>query len=77
MASHLPLHLVGRLLLHLLEGPIPLHGVIKPGNMHEAIAMGPGHLRIHERHDLAGIIDYLARYIYRGAERAIAILVGG
>src|SRR2546422_4860913 len=42
---------------HLMEGPIPLHRIIQPGNMHEAIAVGPGHLRIHEGDDLAGIID--------------------
>src|SRR6266478_8557704 len=43
--------------------------------MHEAIAVGPGHLRINEGDDLAGMIDRLTRYIDGRAERAIAMLV--
>ena len=42
MPAYLPLHLVGRLLPHLVERPVPLHRIIQLGNMHEAIAVGPG-----------------------------------
>ena len=45
--------------------------------MHEAIAVRPGHLRIHEGNDLAGIVECLTCCIDGGAQRAIAILVGG
>src|SRR3989442_1570786 len=77
MPAYLPLHLVGRLLPHLMQGPIPVHRVIKLGQMHEAIAVGPGYLRIHEGDDLAGIIDRLTCRIDGRAEGAIAMLVRG
>ena len=77
MPPYLPLHLVGRLLPHLMQGPIPVHRVIQLGKMHEAIAVGPGYLGIHEGDDLAGIIDRLIRSIDGRAERAIAMLVRG
>src|SRR5215470_15391793 len=77
MPAYLPLHLVGRLLPHLMEGPIPLHRIIQPGNMHEAIAVGPGHLRIHEGDDRPGMIDGLTCYINGRTQGAIAVLVGG
>src|SRR5205085_4831964 len=58
-------------------GPIPVHRVIQLGKMHEAIAVGPGYLGIHEGDDLAGISDRLTGSIDGWAERAIAMLVRG
>ena len=77
MPAYLPLHLVGRLLPHLMQGPIPVHRVIQLGKMHEAIAVGPGYLGIDEGDDLVGISDRLTGSIDGRAERAIAMLVRG
>src|SRR5260370_16945611 len=77
MPAYLRLHVVGRLLPHLMQGPIPVHRVIQLGKMHEAIAVGPGYLRIHEGDDLSGISDRLTGSIDGRAERAIAMLVWG
>src|SRR2546430_12245498 len=77
MPAYLPLHLVGRLLPHLMQGPIPVHRVIQLGKMHEAIAVGPGYQGIDEGDDLVGISDRLTGSIDGRAERAIAMLVRG
>src|SRR5258708_2480629 len=60
-----------------MERLFPLHGIIQPGNMHEAIAVSPGHPRIDQGDDLAGMIDCGARRIDGGTQGAIAVLVRG
>src|SRR5205807_3861158 len=71
------LRLVGWFSFHVIEGTVPLHGVIQPGNMHEAMAVDPGHVGIDEGDDLPGMIDGRTAKIDGRAHRAKAMLVGG
>ena len=75
MLTDLPLRLVGGLSLHFMEGTVPLHGIIEPGDMHVAIAVSPRHPWIDQGDDLAGIIDGGPCRIDRGTQGAIAVLV--
>ncbi len=75
--ADLPLRFSEWLLPHFIEGTVPPHGVIQPGDMHEAIAVGPGHPRIDQGNDLASMVDGGACRIDAGTQGAIAVLVRG
>src|SRR5437879_10642427 len=77
MLTDQSLRIVGCFSRHRIDGTVPLHGVIQPRDVHEAMAIDSGDVWVDQRDDMPGIVNGGAAEIDGRAHRAKAMLVGG